>query len=75
MSSSLSNSINKPFFVHKFLINGKRIMCDVNTCCVCEIDEVTSEIIDVFSNNISDSDIEKLYQKHGKGPQETFPIH
>jgi uncharacterized protein len=52
--------------VHKFSINGKRIMCDVNTCCVCEIDEVTSDIVDVVCNNITDSNIEKLYQKHGK---------
>lgn len=41
-------------------------MCDVNTCCVCEIDEVTSDIIDASENHPFESEIEKIYQKYGK---------
>lgn len=66
MESSLLNSISNSFFIHRFNVNGKRLMCDVNTCCVCEIDEVTSDIIEMAMNHNDDSEIEKIYEKYGK---------
>lgn len=66
MESSVLSSINNSFFVHKFNVNGKRIMCDINTCCVCEIDEVTSDIIDMAMNHPSEYELEKIYHKHSK---------
>ena len=66
MKNEVSNALNDSFSVHKFQINGKKIMCDVNTCCVCEIDEVTSDILEMIENHHSGSEIEKIYQKYGK---------
>ena len=53
------------FCIHKFEINKRIILYDVNTCCVCEIDEITSDIIDAIISDDKDFEIKKIIQKYG----------
>ena len=59
-----SKYVNYNLNIHKFEIFKKKILYDINTCCVCEIDEITSDIIDTIISGGKDFEINNIIQKY-----------